>query len=82
MSKKQMLNLRQAANNTIDIHSTGYSAWLHPIQNVCTESSLLWRYNQLLSKATPTLEVQTNAGGTDTADQSSFPLTKVLFDVA
>jgi len=27
MLKKQMLNLRQAANNTIDIHSTGYSAW-------------------------------------------------------
>jgi len=59
MSKKQTLNLRQVENNTIDIPLAtlhGYSP-----SKTFAESFLLWRYNQLLSKATPTLEVQTVA---------------------
>jgi len=76
MSKKQTLNLRQVENNTIDIPLAtlhGYSP-----SKTFAESFLRWRYNQLLSKATPMLLVQTvafwrhpYAGGTDAADQSS-----------
>jgi len=59
MSKKQTLNLRQAGNNTIGIPL----AALHRYSPSKTfaESSILWRYNQLLSNAIPTLEVQTVA---------------------
>jgi len=33
--------------------------------------SLCWRYKQLPSESTPTLEVQPYTGGTDTADPQS-----------
>jgi len=68
MISKQTLNLRQAGNNTIDIPLTT----LHGYYNVCTGWSLPWKYKHLLSKAIPTLEVQTvslwinpYAGGTN-----------------
>jgi len=70
MSKKQTLNLRQAANNTIDIplatlcryNPSKTFAQSHTFSRGTVSSflkpSLCWRYNQLLSKSTP------NAGGT------------------
>jgi len=71
MSKKQTLNLRQAANNTIDIPLAtlhGYSPFKMFAQNHAYSGDtiscflkppLRWRYKQLLYKSTPMLEVQT-----------------------